>query len=267
MGDPSFPVIVLSGAGGGRPDLSNFETGQGRRVICEFVSYPGWQRYVEQGFSAETLIDDLTVAIAKRVPRGPIRLIGLSIGGHLGYASALRLQAIGRDIAGFCAIDSFMTVTSAPSVGWRLRAITQGVGLIRKARMREFARFVRSKAWRALLRLGGARLPDLLLRFTSSGRLPGIALLDPILEEELTMRLMIRELAPWLASIDRNPMALMAPTLLLRVRSTACDDAKWRRRCPQMKILEISGQHHSLFEPENVGSLRQAFGNGTHNWL
>jgi thioesterase domain-containing protein len=266
MSESHLPVIVLSGAGGGKPDFSDFAAGRGQRLICEVVSYPGWQRYIENGFSAETLIEDLTATIAQKVPHGPIRLIGLSIGGHLCYAAALRLQEYGREIGGFCAIDSFMTVSPAPSAGWKLRAMTEGLELIRKGRIRELARFARSKVWRAILRLVGARLADLLRRFTPSGQLPSLALLDPILEEELTMRLMIRELAPWLASIDRKPTVLMAPALLLRAPSTARDDAIWRRRCPQMKILEISGQHHNLFEPENIGSLRDAFAAGTRNW-
>jgi hypothetical protein len=33
-----------------------------------------------------------------------------------------------------------------------------------------------------------------------------------------------------------------------------------------MEIFEIAGQHHTLFEPENIGSLREAFVTATRGW-
>ena len=46
----------------------------------------------------------MSAEIDARIPYGPIRLVGLSMGGHFAYAAALRLQGMGREIAGFCAI-------------------------------------------------------------------------------------------------------------------------------------------------------------------
>ena len=83
-------------------------------IRFDTISYPGWQAYVANGFSAEALIEDLAAQIATRVPQEPIRIVGYSIGGHLAYAVALHLQASGREIEGFCAIDAFMVDSSAP---------------------------------------------------------------------------------------------------------------------------------------------------------
>jgi len=58
----------------------------------------------------------------------------------------------------------------------------------------------------------------------------------------------------------------MAPTVLLRTQFTAGDDAPWRCRCPGIKIIEIPGAHQSLFDPENVGSLRESFITATRDW-
>ena len=63
------------------------------------------------------------------MPRGPNRIVGNSIGGHFGYAVALHLQAAGREIAGFCAIDSFMITSSEPSAGRQRRALVNAVDL------------------------------------------------------------------------------------------------------------------------------------------
>jgi hypothetical protein len=89
---------------------------------------------------------------------------------------------------------------------------------------------------------------------------------DPILERELSMRLLVREVAPWLAHLDDEPAALNVPSVLLRTPLTSGDDEAWRRRCPNIKILDIPGRHHSLFEPENAGALRNAFLTGTCEW-
>jgi thioesterase domain-containing protein len=266
MMDPAPTIIFLPGSGGGTPDFAVFRAGPDDMTSFEPIAYPDWRRSAAEGFSAEALIAELVAEIVTRVPRGPVHIIGLSIGGHFGYAAALRLQAMGREIAGLCAIDSFMIVSAEPSAGWQGRALAEGLELLRGRRFSEFIRFVRSKFWRALLRLAGSRLPRLLQAFSSSGQHPSVSGLDPIFERELTMRLLVRETAPWIASLDREPVALKAPTVLLRTRATAGDDDAWRRRCPNIEIFEITGQHHTLFEAENIGSLREAFLTATRNW-
>jgi thioesterase domain-containing protein len=263
---PSSTVVFLSGAGGGVPDLDVFRDGVDDTTRFEVVNFPGWQRYVADGFSSEVLIADLAAQIATKVPRGPVYVVGLSLGGHIGYAIGLHFQAMGREIAGLCAIDSFMIASSGPSAGWKGRALAQGFELLRKRRIGEFARFLRSKLWRALARLAGGRLSGLIQRLSSSSRLPSMTAFDPIFEEELSMRLLIQATAPWIGSLDREPVALKAPAILLRTRLTADDDAAWRRRCPGIAIFEIPGQHHTLFERENVNSLHKAFIDATGKW-
>jgi thioesterase domain-containing protein len=264
MIDESPTVIYLPGSGGGTVDFSAFRTGADDLTRFESIGYPDWRRCVANDFSPQGLIAELVSEIVRRVPQGPIRIIGLSLGGHFGYAAALRLQAMGREIGGLCAIDSFMIVSAQPTTGWKGRALAEGLELLRGRRFSDFIRFLKSKFWRALLRLFGSRLPDLLRKVSSAGRAPLVS--DPIFEGELSMRLLIRAVAPWVASLDREPVALKAPAALLRTRLTASDDPAWRRRCPDIEILEITGQHHNLFEPENIGSLRDAFITATLDW-
>jgi thioesterase domain-containing protein len=252
-------VIFLPPAGGGTPAI--FRDALERTTRFETVGYPGWRRYVDGNFSAEALISELTTEIAQKIPDGPIRVVGMSLGGHLGYAAALRLQAMGREIAGLCAIDSFMIDSSDPSPGWKGRALKQGLELLRKGRIGEFSEFIRSKFWRAVLRLStsgasGLRTPASVLTQTA----------DPILEEELSMRLLLREVAPWIASLDHAPVPLNAPTAFLRTRMNAADDSAWRRRCPNCTVAELPGDHHTLLEPENVGSLREAVITSLQSW-
>jgi thioesterase domain-containing protein len=267
MTDSSSPVIFLPGAGGGAPDLDVFREGAEDVTRFEVIGYPGWRRLVADRFSAEVLIADLVAQIVTRVPRGPIRIVGFSIGGHFGYAAALRLQAMGREIAGFCAIDTFMMVSPELSEGWKSRALAEGLELLRGRRFREFIRFVRSRFWRGLFRLAGSRLSSLFQRLSSSRR-PSVSASapDPLFERELRVRLLIQAVAPWIASLDREPVPLKAPAILIRTRMTASDDAAWRRRYPNIEIFEIPGQHHTVFAAENIASLHEAFLTATRSW-
>ena len=125
---------------------------------------------------------------------------------------------------------------------------------------------MRSRFWRALLRLAGPRLPSLVRKLSSSGKLPLVFSCDPIFEQELSMRLFLREVAPWVGSLDLKPVALKAPAILIRTRETAGDDAAWRRRCPNIQIFEIPGTHHTIFEPENIGVLHDSLITATNPW-
>jgi len=260
------PTVVLPGAGGGSAELAAFGAAPAEASSFQTIDYPGWRRYIANDFTPDVLLSELTTRIASEVPHGSIRIVGNSIGGHFGYAAALRLQAMGREVSGFCAIDTFMISSSGPSEGWKGRALTQALELLREGRLGQFFRFARSKFWRALLRLAGNRLPSLLTRLGSTERLPFIWALDPVFEEELSMRLLIRKTAPYIASLDHQPAPLRVPSVLIRTLLTAGDDPAWRRRCPNIKIFEIPGAHHSLFEPKNIGSLRDAFLAATSEW-
>ena len=80
------------------------------------------------------------------------------------------------------------------------------------------------------------------------------------------MRLLLRETAPWIASLDRDPRPLAVPVALLRTALTAGDDAAWQRRCPAIRILEVRGGHYTLFAPEHAAGLRDAFNTARRDW-
>jgi thioesterase domain-containing protein len=262
----SCPIIFLSGAGGGAPDLGVFRNGPDDGTSFEVIRYPSWQRYLADGLSAEALIAEFAEHVVAKVPQGPIRIVGLSIGGHFAYGLGLQLRTMGREIASLCAIDSFMFMSSSPSSGWKGRALEQGFELIRKRRFGAFAQFLRSKFWRALIRLAGGRLTLFLNSISSATWLPSVLVLDPLATEELNMRLLVRATAPWIASLDQEPIPLEVPAILLRTHLTESDDAAWRRRCPNIEIFEIPGSHHTLFDSENVSRLHDTFIAATRDW-
>ena len=80
------------------------------------------------------------------------------------------------------------------------------------------------------------------------------------------MRLLIRITATSMRSLDEHPATLRAPTVLLRTRVTSSHDSHWRVRCPDVRIVDIPGNHETLYEAENVGALRAAFLAATAEW-
>ena len=267
LNDRSFPTLILPGAGGDDAVNPAFFCSKAEHAArFQTIGYPGWRRYVETGFSADGLIEHLAAQIALRAPEGPIRIIGISLGGHLGYAAALHLQASGREIGGFCAIDACMTTSASRMAGWKGRALREAAGLLRDRRLDEFGRFLRSRFWRALFRLTGTRLVNVIRRIASSDRQAWILGADPIFGQELSMRLLIREVAPWIALLDREQIALRAPAVFFRTYSNAEADSVWRRRCPGINIVEMPGDHHTLLDHGNPSSFRESFVIGTKEW-
>jgi thioesterase domain-containing protein len=264
--DHGSPIVFLPGAGGAAPNLSLLRAGPTDNTRYIPIRYPGWRRYVADDFSPEALIQELSEQIIAIVPSGPIALLGVSLGGHLCYAVALRLCALEREVAGICVIDSFMVSSAGPGRGWVGRALADALDLLRKRRHREFFRNIASKFWRALMRLAGGQLAGLLRRFARAKAGTTDAKCGSVFEIELSMRLLIRALAPWLAALDRDPAALPMPASLLRTGLTRDDDAAWRRRCPNIEIYEIPGGHQTLFDPENIDALRAAFRTATRSW-
>jgi thioesterase domain-containing protein len=259
MEDSQTFLYLPGGGGGGEHDLENFAAGLDRRIRFETIHYPGWKRYVAEDFSADALVAELTAEVLRRAPPGPIRLMGLSIGGHFAYAIALCLLEMGREVALFCAIDSFMVASSQPRAGWQKRALSDAFDLLKKGRLKDFVRLVQSKVWRALLRLAGGRLAGQLRRSSANGQLPAMFAGDGVAEQELSMRLLLREVAPWVAELDRNPKPLSVPAILLRTEVSASFDEAWKQRCPNIVLREVPGKHLTLFEPENIGGLCDAF--------
>jgi thioesterase domain-containing protein len=253
------PVIFLPGAGGGPLTPGLFKKNPTDRI--ETIAYPGWRHYVADGFSGATLVAELAEKVTAHAGEHPIRILGNSIGGHFGYAVAIHLQNAGREIEGFCAIDARLT-SPEPSRGWKRRALSEAAHLLRERRIGEFAVFVRSRFWRACLRLA----PEMFGKVAGFGQKPTVAGIDPIFEKELDMRLLLRETSSYLGTLDVNPVKLRAPAILLRTRDSADYDSVWHRRCPNLKVFDIPGDHHSIFEAENLDEFHRVYFAATSEW-
>ena len=263
MNAARLPIIVLPGASGHAPDCASFCADPSDRDRVVALRYPPWQTYVDAGLTGEALVDALAAEIMHRVPRMPVALVGVSIGGHFAYATALRLESLGRTVAGLGIIDAG-TITAARSAHWKARLVSHAADLLRRGRPGALALHARHLAWRGLFRLAGDGLPA--LARDHAAPLHRIGMIDSALAEELSMRLLIRMTATWMRSLDDHATRLRAPTVLLRTRVTASGDSLWRRRCPDLRIIDIPGNHETLFEAENAVALRAAFLAASAEW-
>jgi len=257
-----FRFVVLSGAGGGVPNLDAFAATPAEAARFAPVVYPGWRRYVDENFSAQALVHEIADEIAGW--GGRVAILGVSLGGHLGYAVALELQGRGVEVAGLCAVDSFLVSSAEARPGSagrhlaRLRALAQGGSLGRLGTQ------ARSLFWRALLRLAGSRAALLVRR--RRGLFRAVCAADPAFENELSMRLLMLATAPWLGELDRDPVPLPVSAAHLRTAGVAGSDRVWRARCPNIAIVEIPGSHDNMLDPENFADMRRVFASATRDW-
>ena len=259
----TFRIAVLSGAGGGVPDLRAFCATSSAMDDFAPLTYPGWQRYAEEGFCARALLEDLANDIARLGRR--VAILGVSLGGHLGYGVALRLQQLDVEVVGLCAVNSFIISSTDMRPGSTLRHFSRLRTLAQSGSIERIGIQVRSLFWRALLRLAGDNVMPLLRRWNKAF-LFRAACHDPVFESELNMRLLMRATAPWLRGLDNDPSPLKASAALLRTASAAAADAAWRIRCPEIQIIEIPGDHDSLLDLQNHGRMRTAFASAIKDW-
>jgi thioesterase domain-containing protein len=217
----------------------------------ELMAFPGWERFVPGGFSAEVLVRDLAAHVEGLVPTGPVRIVGYSLGAHLGYATALHLQAKGRDIAGFCAIDA--SIRSHP--------LLETLLLLREGELRSLYRFARLKIRNTAIRFSRRRPWDP-SHYTA-------AQAEEFGGEPESVKALIRWLFaanPWIMSLDTNPTQLKAPCALVRTRPSAGDDRAWTARCPGIRILGIPGTHRTLLSAEHIDDARDAVIAAIREW-
>ena len=251
-------VIVLPGSGGGSPDVEPFRAGYGSTVQFRWLTYPSWRWYLKRR-CFEDLIAHLASQIEPHAPNGPLHILGFSLGGHLGYAVAMRLHKTATAVAGFCVVDAFAVSSAAARPGWMSRFGALLMRLLVERQFGELAREMHPRVWRTLLRLAAGQLVCVLTWLERFGVVTRISELDPLFEHELTMRLLLRLAAPGIAALDNDPEQFTVPTVLLRTAETASSDAYWKRRIPDIEICDIPGNHPSMMAPENMAAMGRVF--------
>jgi thioesterase domain-containing protein len=265
MTSPPCQFVFLPGVDNSAQDLADFSLGLDGYSFA-FIPYPGWRRYAAFGFSADDLARELAVDIAQKVPVGPIRILGFSIGGHLGYAAALHLQAMSREVEVLCVIDSYIGGAEL-ALEWsgarNARILTEARALLFGGNLVELRTYVQERFWRGLFRVGGRRLEGFLARVLRKRGNPSSGLDSSLVEQEWSMHLLLRHTKYWVSKLDQPAIPLNVRTICLRTPVTSSDDELWRKRCPQATFHELVGVHEKLLKIECIEGVRNQFVSAT----
>jgi len=240
-------VFLLPGLDDDQPRLARFRVALRDRVRFRLVEYPDWPDMMRQGWRFADLVESVTTQILRAAGNEPILLTGYSFGGEVGFAVACRLAELGEDIRWLGILDTDITrVPSPPEEGplGRLRRfIRESVGHQRQGLNKPLG-LALAKLARSGIGLERAH------RTGSWWR----RWLPPRTEFwfDRRTRSVLRVEAIWDWMTASTGRQLHVPTTLFRSEfgmGPSPPDMGWAPRCPNLSIVMVGGDHHSLFDP------------------
>jgi thioesterase domain-containing protein len=261
LGDSSMPVTELSEAPlvfvlpGLADDDYNFQKDWGllgRDLRIVKIPRLDWTDLVQPGSDIRTMISHVKRQIENSSDAHPVRIVGYSIGGFLGYYCALDLQAEGRPPLRLAILD-----TSPPN------QIATGALPLRKRfqeRLRKLATLDLRKGLGSVLSKFATKksfLPHLrrLSRFRYT-RLPFN--MESYLHHKITWQMEINLILSWdEARNPPNPPLMTPTTVLLSADYDVVDgiERAWRDYCPNSTLIRVAGDHDTMLQPPNNGPL------------
>jgi thioesterase domain-containing protein len=227
------------------------------------ISYPVWRDLTDPERAMDHVLEGAERQVRAKASRGPVLILGYSLGAQIGWGFAHRLQRAGGTVAFFGAINGRVVATNKPDGSWLRRALRDFASDLLRGDIRAAGAFISSRFSRLLQRAAGGDLPRMAGRWARRGRLPWLLSCDPVFETELSMRLLIRAAVSWTQKIEseRRP-PLDCPSLLVRGPDDEAFDGRWRSLCPRLDIRAVTGLHVAILEPpyfqEVVGLIRAA---------
>jgi thioesterase domain-containing protein len=240
-------VFLLPGLDDDQPRLARFRVALRDRVRFHLVAYPDWPDMMRRGWQFADLVGSVAAQVLRETGSAPILLTGYSFGGEVGFAVACHLVERGADVRWLGILDTDITrVPSPPSEGPLGRA----------------RRFIRESGGHQRQGLNKP-LGLALAKLARSG--PGLEFahrLDPWWRPWLPPRTefwfdrrtrsVMRAQAIWQWMAAASGHRLHVPTTLFRSQfglGPSPLHMGWAPRCPNLSIVMVGGDHHSLFDP------------------
>jgi len=240
-------VLIAPGIGGDEPRLLDFRNRLSKALRFEVLEYPDIDRPPAEVSSLETIVGGLLRQIAEKAPAGPVYLVGYSIGGAFALEVARRLEAIGRPPAFLGAVDTLFTeegqgskrllkqvwLASEVGPGWMFQY--GAMSLLVQARQYALAVWV-IRLFRRFFGVHRAYSMHRLVVFALRERAVRAISPEPRLAGTVTLfRAQDRDFGP------------LPP------------DLGWGQFCDSLKVIEIGGDHVSLFLEPHLESNAEAF--------
>jgi thioesterase domain-containing protein len=248
-------VFILPGLGGIEDPALEVFWGPTRSTLDLVpVTYLDWTDLVAAGCDGNVLANYVARQIESRMPQGPIRMAGYSIGGHLAFSTASGLQAQGRTASSVVILDAPLRLGAAyQSLRVKLRERLKSLNpfKFRDTLASVFAKVLTRERSRPLLhRLSRYRHTPLPFHF------------ERYLHHKITMQLVLRIHPHWWQTLLRESPSIEAPTYLFRSEDhdpAQGEDLGWAAHCLNLKVIAAVGTHSTMLAPPNSEPLRAAF--------
>jgi len=248
-------VFVLPGLGGeADPDVEAFYKPIRAELDLVPIAYLDWVELLEADCDFASVAASVRRQIESRLPNGPVRMAGYSIGGHLAYVTALAFRAEGRAVEVIAILDAPVAIEDfTPPAAERFRARMKKLLAfhVRAALASLFAKaLLMGSSRRALGYLARHRRRKLPFRF------------DSFLHHTITMQLMLRIYPAWWRKQVEQTAILDTPVYLFRAGGKDAirqGDLGWSRYCSCLKVVNVAGTHRGMLHPAINAPLRAAF--------
>lgn len=212
------------------------------------IEYPPWRQMIDKGAGFDVITD----AAVEQILAGPAQesyfLSGYSFGGFVAWEVARRLRLMNRPV-GFVGLIDVRRHTEVRRPETRDQWLKRKVSDIWDRPRETFAAI----RWQMLYPIVLKRCPRPLLGMF--GDLAGRNPFTPGFAQRLLIRTRMLATNRWSAQ------PLEVPAYLFRSDEFTADapDFNWGILCSQLTVVPVRGTHLTLFTPQNLGPLCQAF--------
>jgi len=251
-------VFLFPGLDDDELRLASFRRALTDRINFVLIEYPDWPAMSRPGWRFADLVNAVVIQMVERSSDAPLLLAGYSFGGELAFAAARRAVALGYPVRWLGILDTDLTRVPQPLSG----------GIVERLRhyAAEIAHDVRHDRLHKIVGLSLAKLARQGFGLDNAARTASwwrsvLPLRTQFWFDRRTRSILrMRALWRWLDAVD--PGTLDAPVGLFRSelgRGASPADLGWRARCPNLSIVQVPGDHHTLFDMPQRGMLAARF--------
>lgn len=246
-------VLLLPGLNGDEPRLARFRASLKNNMEFVILSYPDWPEMIAGNMDFHDFAHTVYSQITTQAPEGPLLLAGYSFGGAVAARVTEYLEAAGRDVHFLGILDTDLSLPPA----------TTG-NAIRTLALRLVDRF----SQRTTVDIVAEFLGSILARPSVVGTVRRLLPLFPkskgrfgfVFHNQMLGLLRSRIWYAWQTSTINAKLK----TCTVLFRSTehsayAEPDLGWGRRCQSLRVIDVTGDHFSMFNQDNVAVLTMAF--------
>jgi thioesterase domain-containing protein len=217
------------------------------------IEYMLWPEFFEQGNDYGAQFREVKAQINAR-RKGPVRMVGYSVGGMLAWACASAFQASGLGVESVIILDASAhpdkTVPAPRAARLRRRFEELRAFTVRAAIASLVAKFLSKNSSASLLRRAlPYRNTALPFDFHS------------YLNHKLNMQLQLPVILPWWKQVTETLPKLNAPVFLFRSEEhepSERQDLGWGELCSDVTVVPVAGSHNGMLEPENCQALSES---------